>query len=179
MYIPLNSAIVVTVYEESQNSGCAMPATLTELYTSLTQTLLLRYLRGHTEYGADCVNLLELKDLPSPVHAKFCELCKLAYGGTVGTKGQVQLVFKNLPSHFDDLGFMDSVTELYVAQGAVSSHNFLHLTFQEYFAAVHIFSMSPVQQLEHFMRHKEGNLKVVLRFLAGLNKLKCFSKQKV
>ena len=176
MYIPLNSAIVVTVYEESQNSGCAMPTTLTELYTSLTLTLLLRYLRGHTEYGADCVNLFEFKDMPPPVFAKFCELCNLAYGGTVGTKGQVQLVFKNLPSHFDDLGFMDSVTELYVAQGAVSSHNFLHLTFQEFFAAVHIVSMSPVQQLEHFKRHKEGNLKVVLRFLAGLNKLKCFSK---
>ena len=41
MYIPLNSAIVVTVYEESQTSGCAMPTTLTELYTSLTLTLLL------------------------------------------------------------------------------------------------------------------------------------------
>ena len=35
MYIPLNSAIVVTVYEESQASECAMPTTLTELYTLL------------------------------------------------------------------------------------------------------------------------------------------------
>ena len=50
MYIPLNSAIVVTVYEESQASVCAMPTTLTELYTSLTQTVLLRYLQGHPEY---------------------------------------------------------------------------------------------------------------------------------
>ena len=54
MYIPLNSAIVVTVYEESQASGCAMPTTLTELYTSLTLTLLLRYMRGHPEYGIGC-----------------------------------------------------------------------------------------------------------------------------
>ena len=30
MYIPLNSAIVVTVYEERRASGCAMPTTLTD-----------------------------------------------------------------------------------------------------------------------------------------------------
>ena len=47
MYIPLNSAIVVTVYREN---GCAPPTTLTELYTAMTQTLLLRYLHGHHEY---------------------------------------------------------------------------------------------------------------------------------
>ena len=66
-----------------------------------------------------------------------------------------------------------------MTQGAVSSHNFLHLTFQEYFAAVHISNLSQAEQLEHFQRHEEGRLKVVLRFLAGLNKLNCFSKQSV
>ena len=37
--------------------------------------------------------------------------------------------------------------------------------------------MSPEEQVEHFKRHKEGRLKVVLRFLAGLNKVKCFSNK--
>ena len=74
---------------------------------------------------------------------------------------------------------MDSVTELYVTQGAVSSHNFLHLTFQEFFAAVHISSMSPEVQVEHFKRHEEGRLEVVLRFLAGLNKLNCLSTKEI
>ena len=133
MYIPLNSAIVVTVYEESQASGCAMPTTLTELYTSLTLTLLVRYLRGHPEHGTGCKFLQTFKDLPKRVNEKFCEVCKLAYNGTIDTSGQVQLIFRDLPSDFDDLGFMDSVTELYVTRGAVSSHNFLHLTFQEFF----------------------------------------------
>ena len=197
MYIPLNSAIVVTVYEESQASGCAMPTTLTELYTSLTLTLLVRYLRGHSEYKTGCKFLQTFKDLPQPVHVKFREVCKLAYNGTVGNttssvrlpyynlksddsiSDQVQLIFRGLPSDFDDLGFMDSVTELYVTRGAVSSHNFLHLTFQEFFAAVHISNMSPAQQVEHTKRHEEGRLKVVLRFLAGLNKLNCFSIEEI
>ena len=179
MYIPLNSAIVVTVYEESQASGCAMPTTLTELYTSLTLTLLLRYLRGHPECMNRCKSVQSFKDVPPPIYSKFCEVCKLAYNGTVGTTGQVQLIFRGLPSDFDDLGFMDSVTELYVTRGAVSSHNFLHLTFQEFFAAIHISNMSPAQQVKHFKRYEEGRLKVVLRFLAGLNKLNTFSIEEI
>ena len=179
MYIPLNSVIVVAVYEENQASGCAMPTTLTALYISLTLTLQLRYLHGHPEYGAGFKPLKALNDLPQLVNDKFNEVCKLAYSGTVGTRHQVQLIFRGLPSDFDDLGFMDSVTELYVTRGAVSSHNFLHLTFQEFFAALQISSMSPEEQVEHFKRHKEGRLKVVLKFLAGLNKLNCFSIEEI
>ena len=39
--------------------------------------------------------------------------------------------------------------------------------------------MSPEEQVEHFKRHKEGRLKIVLRFLAGLNKLNCFSIEEI
>ena len=177
MYIPLNSVIVVAVYQESQVSGCALPTTLTELYTAMAQTLLVRYLRGHPQY--ETTTIQTLNDLPPAVYTKFSEVCELAYRGIVGTSDDVQLIFTGLPSDFDSLGLMDSVTELYVTQGAVSSHNFLHLTFQEYFAAVHISTLSPAEQLEHFKRHEEGRLKVVLRFLAGLNKLSCFSKENV
>ena len=91
----------------------------------------------------------------------------------------IKLIFKDLPSDFDNLGLMDSVTELYVTQGAISSHNFLHLTFQEYLAALHICTMSPTKQLEHFQKYeRDSRFKVVLRFLAGYTKLSCFSKFK-
>ena len=180
MYIPLNSAIVVTVFQESLDSGCDMPTTLTELYTALVRTLLLRYLHGHPEY--DVKYIQEFNDLPSAVYAKFVKLCGVAYKGIVNTSEQVKLIFsgRDLPADLDNLGFMDSVTELYVTRGTVSSHNFLHLTFQEFFAAVHISNMPPVQQLKHFVREIiQGRLKVVLRFLAGLTKLTCISKEDV
>ena len=201
MYIPLNSAIVVTVYQESQDSGCDMATTLTELYTDLVKTLLVRYLRGHPEYHTKCIQ--SFTDLPSEVYAKFLKLCQVAYNGIVNTSDQVQLIFseRDLPPDFGNLGFMDSVTELYVTKGTISSHNFLHLTFQEFFAAFHISTMSPAQQMEHFddqnMQHGRiggdrmsgdrisggrmggGRMKVVLRFVAGLTKLKFLSKESV
>ena len=183
MYIPLNSAIVVTVYQESQDSECDMPTTLTELYTDLVKTLLVRYLRGHPEYHTKCIQ--SFTDLPLEVYAKFLKLCQVAYNGIVNTSDQVQLIFseRDLSPDFDNLGLMDSVTELYATKGTISSHNFLHLTFQEFFAAFHISTMSPAQQLKHFNdqsdRMSGGRMNVVLRFVAGLTKLKCLSKESV
>ena len=180
MYIPLNSAIVVTVYQESQaGTVCALPTTRTELYTALAHTLLLRYLRGHPEYESGTKPMNTFNDIPPVVYNKFSELCKVAYSGIAADRYHVQLIFTDLPSDFDSLGFMDSVTELYVTQGTVSSHNFLHLTFQEFLAAVHISTMSPADQLEHFQRHFDGRYRVVLRFLAGLKKLSCFSEDTI
>ena len=207
MYIPLNSAIVVTVYQDRQASGCPLPTTLTELYTDLAQILLVRYLHGHPELekGSDKQRIRIFRDLnvPHVVKRNFTELCKLAYRGIVGESNgifedlyyqsqltfaehfivgerhQVQLIFKEseLPADFDNLGFMDSVNELYVTRGTVSSHNFLHLTFQEFFAAVHISTMSLEDQMIHFQKHEDGRLNVVLRFLAGITKLSCFSSE--
>ena len=192
-YIPLISAIVVIMYQERQYN---MPTTLTELYTSLTQALLLRYLHGHPEYENYDNFLQTFQDLPPPIHERFYKLCEFAYDGIVATtistsrhqkfgsdlnactSDQAQLIFRYLPSDFDDFGFMNSVTQLYVTRGAVSSHTFLHLTFQEFLAAIHISIMSPERQVQHFLRHQEDRFKVVLRFLAGLSKLNCFLRGK-
>ena len=175
MYIPLNTAIVVTVYQESQASGFPMPTTLTELYIALVQILILRYLKGHCleSHTNSSIRIFNIS-VPLEVRGHFVKLCHLAYRGIFGSH-EIQLIFResNLPEDFDNLGFMDSVTELYVTRGTVSSHNFLHLTFQEFLAAVHVSIMSSEQQLTHFQRHRNGRFKVVLRFLAGLTKLGC------
>ena len=167
MYIPLNSAIVVTVYKERKN---ALPKTLTELYSTLARTILLRYLRSK---DTSAKVLASFDELPSNEHSIFCDLCELAYNSIAGD--QVKLIFTDLPADFDSLGFMDSVFEFYVTRKEVASHNFLHLTLQEFLAAVHISGMEPNTRVEHFNRCSEGKLRVVLRFLAGLTHLKDFN----
>ena len=181
MYIPLNCAILVFVYQECLSTGNTLPTTLTELYTTLALTLLFRHLCGTPKYEA--VNRVEnFTELPSEVYQQFSDLCKLAYSGISTSSDQVKIVFTeaDLPPDFNNnnLGLMDSVYEFYVTQSSVSSHNFLHLTFQEYLAAVHISKMQPAERLEHFDRHNEGKLRVVLRFLAGLTNLKDVDKSK-
>ena len=185
MYIPLNSAIVVAVYKHSiENDLQNLPNTITELYSCCIEILIRRHLEHNTGLqGKNEVNLPAINlRVPSDVHRNFACMCHLAFSGIVEAT-EVKLIFSEseLPEHFDNLGFMDSVTDLYVTGETVSSHNFLHLTFQEFFAAVHISTMSKEQQLQYFMEGKSdpgskgGRLNVVLKFLAGLRKLNCFT----
>ena len=187
MYIPLNCAIVVAVYKDSiENDRQNLPNTITELYSCCIEILIRRHLKRNTglqrgnEMSLPAINLR----VPSDVHGNFVHMCHLAFSGIVEAT-EVKLIFSEseLPEHFDNLGFMDSVTDLYVTGKTVSSHNFLHLTFQEFFAAVHISTMSKEQQLQYFTEHKsdsgsnKGRLNVVLKFLAGLQKLDCFTEE--
>ena len=187
MYIPLNIAIVVAVYKDSiENDRQTLPNTITELCSCCIEVLIRRHLKHNTELqGGNVMNLPAINlHVPSDVHRNFVHICRLAFSGIVEST-EVKLIFSEseLPEHFDNLGFMDSVTDLYVTGETVSSHNFLHLTFQEFFAAVHISTMSKEQQLQYFAEgksdsgSKKGRLNVVLKFLAGLQKLDCFTKE--
>ena len=171
MYIPLNAAIVVSIHQESKNGKCILPTTLTELYQALTQILLLRYLRGHAVYSHQKWSVESFEDLPGEVYGQLLVISKIAYDGVCRAGGKsVQLIFPDIHDDFETLGLMQSHSQLFM-HGQKTSHNFLHLTFQEFLAAFLISTMSSVKQLKYFQRHKEGRLRVVLRFLAGLTKL--------
>ena len=170
MYVPLNSAIVTHIYESCKSSGTVVPKTMTQLYSSLIRTLLLRYLKDKEEYKDTCTTINCFKDLPQPVYDWFCEICKIAYTGIVCA--ETELIFQDLPSDFDPLGLMQSCPELYVDRGASVSYNFLHLTVQEYLAAYHISQQSRDEQVAFMREHIESKkLGVVVKFLAGLTEL--------
>ena len=170
MYVPLNSAIVTHVYESCKSSGTVVPKTMTQLYSSLIRTLLLRYMKDKDDYKDTFTNINSFKDLPQAVYDQFCEICKIAYTGIMSA--ETELIFQDLPSDFDNLGLMQSCPELYVDRGASVSHNFLHLTVQEYLAAYHISQQSRDEQVQFMREHIESKkLEVVVRFLAGLSEL--------
>ena len=156
MYIPLNCAIVVEVFRQSGSIEDA-PKTLTQLYTNLVKTALLRYLKCHPIYkekrwylGNDFKT-----DLPNEVYQQFLSLCQVAYEGVE----KKQLTFNHLPEDFEGFNLMQKVEYIHISCGQSYSYNFLHLSIQEYLAAYHISSTGDKST-------ELGDM--VKRFLSGL-----------
>ena len=98
--------------------------------------------------------------LPSLVDKQqFLELARVAYEGLC----KKVLVFTELGEDFEGLGMMKKITSLNVCTGPECSYTFLHLTLQEYMAALYI----------AINGHDDGRLiqsrgSVVMRFFAGI-----------
>ena len=177
MYSPLNCVIVVEVYRNSRKDETLVPKTMTQLYSSLIRSLLLRHLLDHPVHGKNQRwRIRSFSDLPQDVYQQLCELGRIAYEGIL--HGQ-QVIFSDLPEDFETLGLMQCVPKLYVDEGTAVSYNFLHLTVQEYLAAFYL-SQQPVEkQIEHLREYikeeetyglKQHPFYMVLQFLCGIRK---------
>ena len=162
MYVPLNAAIVVQIYQHSSNSSI-LPHTLTELYTQLCLTVLNRYLKANDNYSVN-----KFDDLSETPHKHFLKLSAIAFEGI---KKQ-EVIFHNVSPDFVHFGFLDSVSALY--GGGQVSYNFLYLTIQEFLAAYHI-SQLRGDGLEVFEQYGgDEHWNIVWRFVAGLTKFEYF-----
>ena len=134
MYIPLQCVILTALYIEKwkkNKGGPYAPTTLTQLYTDLLLSSLIRYISDHPVYSkCKTAAIRQLSDLPSEVQEQVWKLSQLAAEGL--EKGQ--FIFDSIPC--DDMGLMQSAEEELVIGRSVS-YCFLHLTLQEYLAALH------------------------------------------
>ena len=176
MYIPLNSVIVVEVYHQCHDKDNPAPKTMSELYTSLVHTLLIRYLTD--TLGKKKVTLESFESLKAyGVYKQFRRVCKIAYKG-IANNQQIIFYESNIPDGFQTLGLMQEVHELYVDKGDCVSYNFLHLTIQELLAAVHLSMKRKSVQIQHFKEQEdESSFAMVLKFLSGLTKFNKYPKQ--
>ena len=134
MYIPLQCAILTALYIEKwkqKKGGLYAPTTLTQLYTDLLLSSLIRYISDHPVYSkCKTTSIRQLTDLPSDVQEQVWKLSQLAAEGLENRL----FIFDSIPC--DDMGLMQSAEEELVIGSSVS-YCFLHLTLQEYLAALH------------------------------------------
>ena len=133
MYIPLHCALVSDLYQTYWRKGKKefAPKTITQLYTCFIHSLLERYLDDHPVYGPQELCVQELTDLPQDV---FDDLMILAELAAKGIREQ-EYVFDNLTHN--TLGLMQRVNDSESRKSKSVSYSFLHLTLQEYLAALY------------------------------------------
>ena len=179
MYNPLHCAIVTEIYIDYWKNGRKgfVPSTLTELYQSLVFNLLRHNMP---------VNYSNKETLPEDVKNQFMIIAEFAANGL--KRGQY--VFTEAPDEM--LGLMVPVKKLKILQkGDLASYMFLHLTLQEYLAALYWYEhpnqqptdlMEPSTIHSAYRQHKyhkyRGSWPIVL-FMAGLTKLKSFPFESV
>ena len=170
MYTPVTAKMAAEVFTWSLNHESPPPTTITELFTAFTLKTLVDHLSTHPVYHKQQLKVTTFSDLPTDVYKQFQDLCRMAYEGILNRQ---QLVFSaaHLPTGFAPLGLMQEVPQLYT-EGRASSYHFMHLTLQEYMAAVHISQLPAHEQTRLFQEHvNSGHFKMTMRFLAGCTKL--------
>ena len=170
MYTPITAKMAAEVFSWNLHTESPPPTTMTELFTAFTLKTLVDHLSTHPAYHKQQLKVTTFTDLPIDVYKQFLGLCRMAYEGMLNRQ---QLVFSaaHLPTGFAPLGLMQEVPQLY-AEGRASSYHFIHLTLQEYLAAIHISQLAAHEQTRLFQEHvNSGLFKMTMRFLAGLTKL--------
>ena len=171
LYTTFNAKMAAEVFTWSQHTESPPPTTMTKLFTAFTLKTLVDYLSTHPVYHKQQLKVTTFSDLPTDVYKQFQDLCRMAYEGILNRQ---QLVFSapfDFPIEFVPLSLMQKVPQLYTERGA-SYYHFIHLTLQEFLAAVHISQLPSPDQAELAREHLDsGHFKMTIRFLAGLTML--------
>ena len=170
--VPLNCAIVCHLWRSLEE---ALPTTITELYTKIILQTILRNLRKIDAYNS----LSTFDALPADLQQSWWLLCDFAFQAL--EKDQLVFSLEELEAFFPEgLALDKRILCFGLLQSAESvgfgmSFHFLHLTFQEYLAALHLARQSPDKQLDFFQLHKSGgqfsqNRFIMMnRFFFGIN----------
>ena len=168
LYVPINVAIICHLFLLTLQ----LPNTLTQLYTLLCLNLILRHINKQSDGNAEVEYLDSLDDLPVGTSNQFLKLCLIAYRGRVD--GRIIFSSRDIKGYGIDASKMSGLGLLLIAPstsvyGREKSYNFLHLTLQEFCAAVYISKLPCVDQLECFNKFKfNENFKMIWRFTQEL-----------
>ena len=170
-YLPLNASIVAHLYL----TNGSLPSTIYGIFSSLVQHCLSRYLHERQGISLELARFESLEGLPHELQTSFNQLCKLAFTGTRDNKvtfstSDVEVL--RAIKEISEFGLLQAVPSI-VSHGRSVYYNFLHLSIQEMFAAVHISRMPASEQISTFdSMFNDSRFSAVLQFYAAITKLR-------
>ena len=189
--VPLNCAIVCHLWHTLEE---ALPTTITEIYTKIILNLVFRNIQKIDTCNT-VMCLSKFDSLPADLQQSWWLMCEFACQAL--EKDQLVFSQEELEAFFPEglaldkrilcFGLLQSA-ESVLETGFGKSFHFLHLTFQEYLAALHLARQPPDKQLEVFQSHKQKDVNrfsIVNKFFFGINHFcdsnidKCFFIQQI
>ena len=175
--VPLNCAITCYLWHTLDQE---LPSTLTELYTQIILNVIFRDIKKKFPDFPIGLSLSNVDSIPSQLEPYWWLTCKFAFEALsndqlVFTEEEVGSFFpEGLDSsqRFLCFGLLQSARSLLPLGHGLYFH-FLHLTFQEYLAALHLVTLSTEEQLEVVRtRGNSSRFAMVWRFFFGLGSKK-------
>ncbi len=149
-YLPVHAAMICYLFQDFKGN---FPTTESEVYFEFTKSLILRTLR---RTGQE-VFIRSFDDVPGNEKINFKKLCKLAYEMTIKSEQVVNQseMSSACPTEITDDSFFLGFVNIERASNRCGLHkiySFLHLTLQEYLAAVYIASLPCTGQRKLFKK---------------------------
>ena len=170
--VPLNCAIICHLWHTFESG---LPTTLTELYAHIVLNVILRNIKK-TNPVTGLIGLESFDDIPTANQEMFWLTCAFAYN----CLSEDQLVFtetkvaSTLPQVLDSsdkflcLGLLQCARSLLPVGQGLSFH-FVHLTIQEFLAALHLVTLPNEEKLKVCEAHAgSSRFAMVWRFVFGL-----------
>ena len=180
-YLPLHIAMIVYLYDLDPN-GRLLPKTETDLYFKFTiQTLYRSRMKDLEEdIDPDDIEFHDFSDLPEEKSKIFKSVCRLAFMATVKQKqmftGKEIKELAELPEvpkkrDYDSVGLLTVDRMIADSSLPTKTFSFLHLTHQEFLAAVHLVEhLSDSEQLGAIQEHTDKvHMWVVWKFFCGIH----------
>ena len=169
-YLPIHAAMVCYLFNIM---GGTLPRTETEMYVDFTNSTLLRAIRREEEN--EMAHIESPEDLADHEMEMFLRICKLGFEKTLSSKqvmrkAEVSDFFRDVHCGKESMGLI-TVDCMARKCGFENLYTFLHLTFQEYLAAYHIYKSSEAEQLQVLKKHgNKRHMQVVWKFYCGLKR---------
>ena len=174
--IPLNCSIMCHLWRTLEEG---LPSTMTQLYTKIILNVILRNIQKKDAFK-NVLSLSNFKALPSDLQKSFRLLCEFAFHAL--KENQIVFSREELVEFFPEglaldekilcFGLLQSAETVLETGHGVSFH-FIHLTFMEYLAALHLVEQPQCTVLEVFSEkynnpYATSRFTMVWRFFFGI-----------